>query len=243
MRSQTTQGSRSACLRPTTRRFSGSKSRRTSEGSPGAKIGQVFCYALLRALRTCAVTFTDPRVVKHTAEVTAAGRQALSSDERMNPSDVRASKRERFDLCLGMLKAYYDALEGRLEKSLVLLVGVIGWMVTSDTARENLSGSPELFWASVLTLTVVIVLYCASMVHWIKRFRGVQASVDQLHYVEHEYYTRYRFPRWAIPIYLTPVLLLYAFAITCLVFIRLGVIAPADQPLSAPTYNEATPPR
>ncbi len=133
-----------------------------------------------------------------------------------------ASRKDRFDLCVGMLKAYYDALEGRLEKSVALLVVVVGWLVTSDKARAALAGVPVLFWCAVVTLTAVVALYCWNIVHWVRRFREVQASVDELKYVEHEYYTRYRFPSWVISTYLAPVLLLYAFAVGCLILVGLG---------------------
>ena len=141
-------------------------------------------------------------------------------DEPNSGAATSASRKDRFDLCIRMLEAYYGALEGRLEKSVGLLVVVIGWLVASDDARRALK-EPIMFVAALATLTVVVTLYCWNVVHWVRRFRQVQASADSLLFVDRAYYTRYRYqhPRWVTATYLLPVLLLYAFAVACLMSI------------------------
>ena len=128
----------------------------------------------------------------------------------------RGSRKEQFDLCIGMLKAYYDALEGRLEKTMTLLMVVMGWLLTQTTFRSQLE-QPRLLGAAVATLSVFIALYCWSILHWIKRFRQVQKTIDAMDYVDEAYYTRYRFPRSVWFGYLAPVLLVYVFAVAVLI--------------------------
>ena len=143
-----------------------------------------------------------------------ASRNAPGSQEPVS------TEKERFNLCIDMLKAYYDALEGRLEKTVAALLVVMGWLASSNEARKTLASDAFLFWCAFGSLTAIVTLYCWKMVHWVGRLKQVQASADELNYVEHAYYTRYRFPSWLILMYLVPVLLLYAFA--CAILVRLG---------------------
>ena len=130
------------------------------------------------------------------------------------------SKKERFDLCLGMLKGYYDGLEGRLDKSLALLVAVVGWILAFDKVRMALRTEPSMFWLAQGTLGLIVAFYCLNVLHWLGRWREIQGYADGLAYVDHEYYTRYRLHGLALPGYLVPVLVLYAFVVVTLILIR-----------------------
>jgi len=82
-----------------------------------------------------------------------------------------------------------------------------------------LRDEPTLLWLGVVTLTVVVSLYCMNVVHWVRRSRTIQGYADALEYVEHRYYTRYRLPPWVVAAYLAPVVVLYAFTLLYL-FLR-----------------------
>ena len=56
-----------------------------------------------------------------------------------DPQNFLATDKERFDLCIAMLKAYYDALEGRAGAFTGFLVVVIGWLITSEGARQGIA--------------------------------------------------------------------------------------------------------
>jgi hypothetical protein len=136
-----------------------------------------------------------------------------------------ATIKEKFDLGIGMLKGYYDGLETRAERTAVLLVGVVGWLITSQTARDSLAKNRPLFLGAVLSLTVFLVMSWANISHFLKRFREIQSEVEDLEYVDPKYFTRYRMPEriHGIPIlyiYMTPILILYIFILLLLFHIR-----------------------
>jgi hypothetical protein len=139
-----------------------------------------------------------------------------------------ATIKEKFDLGVGMLKGYYDGLEARAERTAVLLVGVVGWLITSQTARDSLAKNRPLFVGAVLSLTVFLIMSWANISHFLKRFREIQSAVEDLGYVDAKYFTRYRMPRSirGIPvlyIYMMPALILYVFIVLLLFHIRFNV--------------------
>jgi hypothetical protein len=140
-----------------------------------------------------------------------------------------ATTKERFDLGISMLKGYYDGLETRAERTAVLLVGVVGWLITSQTARDSLAKNSTLFFGAVLSLTVFIAMAWVNLSHFLKRFREIQSEVEALEYVDAKYFTRYRMPAklHGIPvlyIYLMPILILYIFIVLLLFHIRFNLV-------------------
>lgn len=144
---------------------------------------------------------------------------------KQNPqSDELANKKEKFDLCLGMLKEYYNALDSRVEKSFALLIVVIGWLITSDAARKSLSEESTLFWSAIVVLTAAMLFLVFNISHFLDRFREIQDTIENLNYVDNEYFTRYRMPDNILPSYLAPVLILYSFIMLLLVQIRYNML-------------------
>lgn len=139
-------------------------------------------------------------------------------------SNEFANKKEKFDLCLGMLKEYYNALDSRTEKSFALLIVVIGWLITSDTARKSLSEDSTCFWAAIVTLTAAILFLVYNTSHFLDRFREIQDTIEKLNYVDHKYFTRYRMPDNILLSYLAPVLILYFFIVLLLIQIRYNLL-------------------
>ncbi len=136
-----------------------------------------------------------------------------------------ASKKEKFDLCLGMLKEYYDALDSRAEKSFALLLVVIGWIFTSEAARKSLAKEPVVFWGSIITLTCAIAFVSLNLYHYLERFREIQKTIEELNYANVKYFTRYRMPENVLQNYLTPVLILYFFIIFLLFHLRYNLLS------------------
>ena len=130
-----------------------------------------------------------------------------------------ATDRERFEQGIAMLKAYYDALEGRVAATVVFFVGVVGWLITSGGAREALSKSRPLIALAVLTLTLLLVMYAFNVAWWVHRWAEIKSYVDALHYVEPRFYARYDLPKAGWVAYFAPVAVLYAFIIGCLFLI------------------------
>ena len=141
------------------------------------------------------------------------------------PAQGGASTKEKFDLCLGMLKGYYDALDSRIEKSVALLLVVIGWLITSETARKSLTKEAALFWGVIIALTLSIGFLYFNISHFLDRFREIQGYAEQLNYVERKYFVRYQMPNRILPVYLMPVLILYSFILLLLFQIRYNFLS------------------
>ncbi len=149
----------------------------------------------------------------------------FKNSKEIYPNRVLASKKEKFDLCLGMLKGYYDALDSRIEKSFALLLVVIGWIITSDTARKSLAEETVLFWGAIITLTFAILFIAFNIFHFLERFREIQNTIEELDYANFKYFTRYRMPNNILPIYLAPVLILYFFIMLLLFHTKYNLLS------------------
>lgn len=145
--------------------------------------------------------------------------QPSSSGQAASERPSAATDKERFEQGIAMLKAYYDALEGRLAATVAFFVGVVGWLITSGGTREALSRSGGLTAVAILTLTLLLVLYSFNAAWWVHRWAEIKSSVDALQYVEPRFYARYDLPRFGWVGYAAPVVLLYVFIIGCLIMI------------------------
>jgi hypothetical protein len=139
--------------------------------------------------------------------------------------DAHVSTKEKFDLGMAMLKSYYEGLENRVERTALILVGVVGWLITSAPARESVANSGALFVSAVTGLTVLLLMAWGNISHFLSRFREIQKTVEDLKYVNPAYFTRYRMPTQIrkIPtlyIYFTPLLVLYILLLAMLLQIR-----------------------
>jgi uncharacterized membrane protein YhdT len=143
----------------------------------------------------------------------------------MNNSPDADLIKEKFDLGIAMLKGYYDGLESRAERAAVLLVGVVGWLITSASARESLANSRLLFWSALFCISLFFVLTAANIYHFLTRFREIELEVKNLNYMDPKYFARYRMPMKikGIPIggiYLAPMFIVYVFIVLFLVGIK-----------------------
>jgi hypothetical protein len=120
-----------------------------------------------------------------------------------------ASDKERFELGVTMVKAYYDAIETRLAGSLVLFVVVIGWLVASKDTRQLLAAQPWLRSLAGLMLTLVLGMYGWNVWHWLDRWREILATVNDLQYMEPGFYARYKLPWGTWLFYFVPIAGLY----------------------------------
>jgi hypothetical protein len=163
------------------------------------------------------------RIIALMSAVTLCASMAIAQNS--NPVSDAASTKEKFELGLEMLKGYRADLQDRLEKSAALLIIAIGWLITSDTARKSLAKQALLFWGGAITLTVLTIMYCLTIYHFIDRFQKIQMTVEGLAYVDPSYFSRYQMPNtlFFVPIhfsYILPVLFLYIFALLILNHIR-----------------------
>lgn len=99
---------------------------------------KILAIILMALLLSFSVTVTIAQNSSNQTENPIMNSLLTHAKETSQGNEV-ANKKEKFDLCLGMLKEYYNALDSRVEKSFALLIVVIGWLITSDTARKTLS--------------------------------------------------------------------------------------------------------
>lgn len=137
----------------------------------------------------------------------------------------KATKKERFDLGIEMMKAYYDAIEARMYGSVTLMVVVIGWLLVSDSTRRALSKSCLLVVFFFFALTGVLLLYAGNISHWIGRWQYIRKNVVELDYMEPKFYTRYeRLGPHPEITYVMPMLLIYLVAVMLLGAIGAGLL-------------------
>jgi hypothetical protein len=161
--------------------------------------------------------------------IAVCGSIAIAQNAPNSNSADTVSKKEKFELGIEMLKGYRTDLQDRFEKSGALLIVVIGWLITSDTARKSLTKETLLFWGGAAILTALIVMYCVTISHFIERYLEIQTTVESLGYVDSTYFVRYHMPAtlFLVPvqfIYIVPVLFLYLFILMILRQIKLGLI-------------------
>ena len=130
-----------------------------------------------------------------------------------------ATDKERFEHGIAMLKAYYDALEGRLAATVAFFVGVVGWLIASENSRTAINNDPGLTSLAIITITLLLVMYGFNVAWWVRRWREIRSSVDALHYVEPQFYARYDLPKQGWVTYLAPVAILYLFIVGYLIMI------------------------
>lgn len=154
----------------------------------------------------------------------------IAQDNTTTESTVQiASEKDKFEIGLEMLKDYRADLQDRLEKSTALLIVVIGWLITSETARKSINKKPLLFWGGVVVLTVLMIAYCLTIYNFVGHFRKIQTSVESLGYVEKAYLVRYQMPDkiFYTPAefsYIVPVLAFYVFILLILLQIKYDFI-------------------
>jgi hypothetical protein len=153
-----------------------------------------------------------------------------------------SSKKEKFELGLEMLKGYRADLQDRFEKSAALLIIVIGWLITSDTARKSIGNNSLLFWGGVTILTALIVMYCSTIYHFIERYREIQRAVETLGYTESPYFARYQLPDkiFSMPVhfsYIAPIFPFYIFILLILFQIKYQFIPLPKAPNDAKEKN------
>ena len=124
-----------------------------------------------------------------------------------------------------MFRAYRSDLQDRLEKSVGLLIIVVGWLITSETARKSLSSNSFLWWGSVVVLTALMVMYCLTISNFVTHCKEIQKAIDSLHYMESQYLTRYRMPDkiFSLPVelsYIAPIASIYIVIVLILLQIK-----------------------
>jgi hypothetical protein len=141
------------------------------------------------------------------------------------------AKKARFDLCIDMLKEYYDAIEARFAGTMTFMVVVLGWLITSDSARSALRANRWLRLSAITALTLLLLLYAWNIAHWTGRWHEIRGYAENLNYMEPRYWSRYyELPALSWYTYMIPVALLYALAIVCVEMIAVGRFAASSPP-------------
>ncbi len=123
------------------------------------------------------------------------------------PAPSKAQQKEKFDQCIAMLKAYYDAIEARLGQNITGHTAAVGWFLTSDTARKSMK-DPVLFYVGLAVAFGMLCAYAFNIRHYVKRWRDLRKIIDALEYMEPTYYQRYNLPAHTAWTYLLPVAVL-----------------------------------
>lgn len=142
--------------------------------------------------------------------------------DQLSPATSGTDK-DRFDQCIAMVKAYYDAIEARLAQNVTAYLAALGWLLTSSQARGTL-GDVKAFSLTVLVVVLVFVMYAININHYLKRWREIRGVLVSLNYLEREYFERYELPAYAFYTYMAPVVVLFVFLVVLLFWVHFGRI-------------------
>lgn len=164
-------------------------------------------------------------VVLALAATLAATIVMAQSPPGSNSPDNHATKKIEFELGIEMLRGYRADLQDRLEKSIGLLIIVIGWLITSDTARKSLASNSFLWWGSVAVLTALLIMYCGTIINFIDNFRQIEKTINGLTYIDAGYeLTRYQMrDKFNLPVesfYIAPIASMYIVILLILIQIK-----------------------
>lgn len=149
----------------------------------------------------------------------------MNSPIMSNPAipKLPATDQERYEQCIGMLKAYYDAIESRLAQNIAAYLAALGWVITSSTTREALA-QPRVFYLVLFVIVIVFIMYVANVSHYVRRWREIRNTVLRLSYIENEYFARYELP-WYTPFtYVMPVAALFVLLLLMVSWAHCGLI-------------------
>jgi hypothetical protein len=115
---------------------------------------------------------------------------------------TQASAESEFRLLLEALRSYQAGVVDSGFKTLALMVGALGWFITSQSARDFLTGN-ELARNAILFFLALTVLAYAVMAYRIYLLsQSVLTKLDTLAYVRRETYEHYAVKKF-VPIYYT----------------------------------------
>lgn len=150
--------------------------------------------------------------------------------ENISVTKNTVSTKEMFDLCIKMLDGYYNGLENRSTQTCLILFGILGWLLTSETARNSLTKDKAIFWAAIIILSIFMILFYININHFYGKFIRIQELTDKLEYMNKDYYTRYRMPDSVCGIppkltYIIPVIVFYVSIVLLLLQLRFGIFS------------------
>ena len=138
----------------------------------------------------------------------------------------QASDKEKYEACIAMLKAYYDAIETRLGQNIIAYIGAIGWLITSKDARTAMTYE----WTLAIAISVSLILligYILNIRHYVHRWQEIRETVVKLDYMPEVFYARYEIPNYTIITYSAPIVLLNFCLITMMLLCFLDHIPSA----------------
>jgi hypothetical protein len=136
---------------------------------------------------------------------------------------LTATDKERYEQCIGMLKAYYDGIESRFAQNITAYLAALGWVITSDTVRKLLVET-RVFYLVLCVIVFVFVMYVANIFHYVRRWREIRKTVVRLSYIENEYFARYELPSYTPFTYVMPVATLLVLLLLLVSWVHLKLI-------------------
>ena len=113
-----------------------------------------------------------------------------------------ATIKEKFDVLFTKLKSYHDSALDSTFKVVGLLLLMIGWAVTSDSARNVLKNDSFVRRGAIVAILLGAIVYVVTALHvYYMSKKKILNSLDHLGYMPKEYYSDFH-PRLFIVVYL-----------------------------------------
>jgi hypothetical protein len=98
------------------------------------------------------------------------------------------SEKEQFDVLYERLKFYHDSAIDAVLKVTVSLLVVIGWVMTSESARSLLAADRLVRWCAVAAIVLFATQFVAGALRSVRRSQMIAQQLDALAYMPPEYY-------------------------------------------------------
>jgi len=113
-------------------------------------------------------------------------------------------EKELFDLLYGAAKSTYDSYLYNVWTTMALAVGSIGWLLTSDSARQFLGTQRAAQYISMLCVALILAIHCFVLFDTQEKSQHIHLLLKMDEYimkydVPKEYYSQYLIPlRWPV---------------------------------------------
>lgn len=101
-------------------------------------------------------------------------------------SAQKADEKARFDILFETLRDYQQGLLDNTAKTAGFLLLSIGWLVTSETARDTLSSDGRLRGATASAVFLAVTLYAAAALYVYQAAKKIHTRLVELDYVPAE---------------------------------------------------------
>lgn len=107
----------------------------------------------------------------------------------------KATQKEQHDLLIGLLKDHYTGLVSFEFSQAMILIVVIGWLITSESARSYIQNQPVIAYGMCAIGLMSTCFHAMWVYNFYRRSQAVFSHLAEMNYMPSEYFESRRIPR------------------------------------------------